>query len=236
MKKLMLSFSPLLLFLFIVSCTLQAVSNNGDVVSSAIINENVSVQPIQKREEVEKNKDVGAVDAIVTMVNYYRDLDSLNNDTEVAVRGTVIENEYVEYGDMIFTLSKVEVKNVIKGEILTDIITVMQTGGIGEYSFDNSNNVKEFDDPHVVAENIEKYDGQKYEATFDGVNVLKENDEVILFLQKYEGPISNSAYVGIGGFQGHFIIEELDDINILVKPQSPYYTSEITYEDLININ
>lgn len=166
------------------------------------------------------------------LVNYYETLDQINNDSELVVMGTIIENEYVEYSDLTFTLSKFKIDKVVKGDVnIGDIIKVLQTGGISTVKSDETN-VKSFEDPEEVEKYLKANSGRKYEITIEGVNVLKESDSAVLLLQKYDGPITKDSYVCTGDFQGRFIVNQKMKS---VIPQSEFLTENITFDKLMNL-
>lgn len=74
--------------------------------------------------------------------------------------------------------------------------------------------------------------GKKFEATIEGVKVLKENTIAVLLLQRYEGPLTKDAHVCTGDFQGRFIINQKTKSS---TPQSIFLTETVTFGDLINL-
>lgn len=64
------------------------------------------------------------------LVNTYETIDEINNDSTLAVMGTIIHNEYIDYGGLIFTISEFKVDKVIKGDIESgNTIKFLQSGG-----------------------------------------------------------------------------------------------------------
>jgi len=140
------------------------------------------------------------------MVKYYEDTSALINDSSSAIEGKVVENKYDIYNEVHFTISTVVVTDVLENNDNInkgDKITVLQTGGIFNYNSDETNK-KSFDTGQQMK------DGQQFEVVFEDAPVIKENKKVILFLQKYEGPIS-CQYVTSGDFQGRFLVDENTD-------------------------
>lgn len=52
------------------------------------------------------------------------------NKSEIVITGEVISQETQVRADMVFTMSVVEVRNIYKGNLHDEIITVLQTGGV----------------------------------------------------------------------------------------------------------
>ena len=115
----------------------------------------------------------------VSVVTEYVELSALENDSSLIVDIIVEESEYFMYEEVPFTLSKVKIKNVYKGEAKRgDIITILETGGI-------FNNVE-------------------YSVETD--EILKKKNQAILYLYEYEGPIKEGIdkFVVTGLHQGKF--------------------------------
>jgi len=84
------------------------------------------------------------------------------------------------YKHVVFTLSEAKLLHVYKGEVQNDeTIKILETGGYK--------------------------DGTEY--TFEGNKVFTEKETAIVFLEKYEGPIVDYAYVIKGGYQGKFVTD-----------------------------
>lgn len=198
-----------------------AVNNQDNSIVSSIEDENSKV------EESLPTSDMSA-----KFVNCYKTLDEINNDSELVVMGRIIENGYVEYGGMTFTLSKFKIDKVVKGNVnVGDTIKVLQSGGISEVKSDETD-VKSFEDTKEVEKYLKEKAGNKYESTIDGVKVLKENDSEVLLLQKYDGPITKDSYVGTGDLQGRFIVNKKTET---VTAQSEFLTETVTLDDLMNL-
>ncbi|MGL4875500.1 MAG: hypothetical protein ACRC30_12700 [Clostridium sp.] len=166
------------------------------------------------------------------LVNYYETLEEINKDSEIVVKGKFIKNEYIEYEGVIFTVSQFKIDDVIKGNInRNDVIKVLQTGGIGAVKL-NEMDEKSFENPEEVKEHLKNNLGKKFESTIEGIKVLKENDNAVLLLQKYYGPITQDSYVGTGDFQGRFIINEKTKS---INPQSVFLKETVTLENLMNL-
>ncbi|MBN6889488.1 hypothetical protein ACUXCC_004768 [Cytobacillus horneckiae] len=143
----------------------------------------------------------------VSVITEYNELKELENDSSVIVDITVNENEYFTYEDVPFTLSELKINKVFKGELMEgDSINILETGG--------------------VVNNIE------YTAEHD--EILKERENAILFLYKYEGPIKEGVekYVISGLYQGKFkYVNTPDSITPSEENQGELATIE-SVEDL----
>ena len=96
------------------------------------LNNNVTIN--NETQNLSVGEDIPVVEASGKLVNCYDTLDKINNDSEVVVKGTIIENEYVDYHDLTFTISKFKIDEVVKGDVsVGDTIKVLQTGGISEF-------------------------------------------------------------------------------------------------------
>lgn len=206
----------------------DTVVNNKD--SNIVSSKNTAVNNKDINSTVEENLPTANISG--KLVNQYKTLDEINNDSELVVMGTIIENEYVEYGGLTFTLSKFKIDNVVKGTVnVGDIIKVLQTGGISEVK-SNKTDVKSFEDPKEVEKNLKDNVGKKYETTIEGVKVLKENNSAVLLLQKYDGPITKDSYVCTGDFQGRFLVDQKTKS---VNPQSKLLTETVTFDKLMKL-
>ncbi|QDX92397.1 hypothetical protein C2W64_01370 [Brevibacillus laterosporus] len=105
-------------------------------------------------------------------------IDDLKESSEVIAEVEIMKDEGFEYRNVIFTLSESKLQKVYKGDFKEgDTLEILETGGFK--------------------------DGVEY--TFEGNEVLKEKDTAIVFLEKYEGPVAENAYVIKGVYQGKFI-------------------------------
>lgn len=126
----------------------------------------------------------------------YSTLEEITNDSElvVEVRRTSIIEHLPEYGGANFSLTDVEVKEVIKG--------------IGSH---NGRIIRIF--------------------SLDPANLTKEGGDLVLFLHKYEGPVtSKEAYVISGVYQGKFEIDKNRKINY----NAAKYGGVVTFQEKLN--
>ncbi|MFC4101512.1 hypothetical protein [Paenibacillus xanthanilyticus] len=91
------------------------------------------------------------------------------------------QQETIEYGGVVFTVSSAKVISTQKGPLASGaIMNVLETGGVMS-------------------------NGQEFK--FNGIPVAKKKEKLFLFLETYQGPITQDAYVPIGAYQGKFKVE-----------------------------
>ena len=215
----------------------EATINNKD---SNIVSSDEQKDGVSSNEQTDgtKEEELQVSDMSAKLVNTYKTIDEINNDSTLAVMGTVIHNEYLDYGGLTFTLSEFKVDKVIKGNMKNgDTIKVLQSGGISEVKY-NEADAKSFEDPKEVENYLKDKIGKNFETTIEGVKVLKEDTNAILLLEEYDGPIVEDAYVGTGDFQGRFILNQNQKTKSTtpeITPQSTLLTETVTFDDLINL-
>ncbi|CAM2773777.1 hypothetical protein PASE110613_00100 [Paenibacillus sediminis] len=106
-------------------------------------------------------------------------IESLEQSASLIANVKVNSSKSFTYGNVVFTLSNVSVNKAYKGEA-DKTINILETGGIGE-------------------------DGLYY--TVEGNDVLLKNQQAIVYLEKYDGPIAENAYVIKGVYEGKFKIQ-----------------------------
>jgi hypothetical protein len=138
-----------------------------------------------------------------SLVDWHDNVDDLKTDAELIVEIGVKDTETIIFSDVPFTLSSVKVKISYKGLSPNKEITILETGGeINEETFTFSHN-----DP------------------------LKKGQKALLFLKKYNGPITEDSYVVLGVFQGKFKIKE-DNFLIPSNDVSDKLNKVTKFEDL----
>jgi hypothetical protein len=138
------------------------------------------------------------VDMHLSLSKGYESISELANDADIIAEVEVTSSNTLSYYDVPFTVSNADLLDTYKGGTTGTTINLLETGGI--------------------------IDNQEYSP--EGNDVLKENDKAILFLQKYEGPITNDAYVVLGVYQGKFKIDS--DNNSLIAPKNaPFLLKEL---------
>ncbi|MFB9328115.1 hypothetical protein ACFFSY_19480 [Paenibacillus aurantiacus] len=120
---------------------------------------------------------------------YFTSLDELTSRANDIVEVDILDQqETVEYGGVVFTISAAKVISAQKGNLTPDaVIKVLETGGVMS-------------------------DGQEFK--FNGIPVAKKKDKLFLFLEAYKGPITQDAYVPIGVYQGKFKVEKDEVIQL----------------------
>ncbi len=114
-------------------------------------------------------------------VEGYSNIKDLKKKAEVIVHYKVISSEHIEYQRVDFTVSKAEVLKVIKGKVAKgDTINILQTGAI--------------------------INGQ--DISISGDNIYRKGDESVGFLYKYEGPVTEDAYMTLGINDGRFDVKD----------------------------
>lgn len=91
-------------------------------------------------------------------------------------------NETIEYGEMLFTL--------------TDATVIQDSFSL----FENEQNILIFETGGIT---------DKKEVTFGDEGLLKKGNEYLVYVQKYEGPVTNKeSYVVLGVYQGRFDVKD----------------------------
>ncbi|MGD7046352.1 hypothetical protein [Jeotgalibacillus proteolyticus] len=117
----------------------------------------------------------------------YSSTNDMEKDSILTIKGKVIEQETLVYGNLPFTISDVKIIQSYKGKhVKGDVIQVVETGGIY----------------HPEGKNGDKLD--KVEMRLNGVATLNEKDNVILFLDNFIGPQIENGYIPLGAYQGRF--------------------------------
>lgn len=110
----------------------------------------------------------------------FQSIEELTNSSEIIAKVNIQNSKSISYEDVVFSLASANVMKVFKGDYPNQTITILETGGI-------KNNI---------------------EYVFEDNKTLKKNEQAILFLRKYNGPITKDAYVILGVFQGKFLLEK----------------------------
>lgn len=110
----------------------------------------------------------------------FTNIQQLKDSSELIAEVEIEKSDSFPYKHVVFTLSEAKLLQVYKGEVQNDeTIKILETGGYK--------------------------DGTEY--TFEGNKVFTEKETAIVFLEKYEGPIVDHAYVIKGGDQGKFVTD-----------------------------
>lgn len=120
----------------------------------------------------------------------YSTVGEMLDDAELIIEGNVLSQKTIVHGDMPFTISQVKVKSTLLGEATDEIISVIETGGI------------------FKPEGKPGDDLPKAEFKLNGVDTLKPDEHIVLFLTYFEGPQVDNAFIPIGAYQGKFVVKE----------------------------
>ena len=123
-----------------------------------------------------------------TIDKYFTKMSDLMVSSTNVIECIVLDTNTIIYGDIPFTISNVSILNNIKGDIKTDTIKIIETGGRYKLA---GNNPKE-----------EK--GLEVDYQFEGIPVVQKGEHLYLFLEPFIGPQVKDAYIPLGVFQGKF--------------------------------
>ncbi|WP_173275974.1 hypothetical protein [Paenibacillus sp. NEAU-GSW1] len=132
-----------------------------------------------------QTKEAGSGSASTVNVHFdlsehFESVESLQESASLIARVKIKDTSSYQYGNVVFTLSDATVKKVYKGDIEKQAdIRILETGG--------------------------SYEGLVYIA--EGNAVFAKNDEAVVFLEKYDGPVAEDAYVIKGVYQGKFKVK-----------------------------
>lgn len=101
--------------LSIIILSISIASLVGCTAKESALNNNVTIN--NETQNLGGGEDIPVVEASGKLVNCYDTLGKINSDSEVVVKGTIIENEYVDYHDLTFTISKFKIDEVVKGDV-----------------------------------------------------------------------------------------------------------------------
>lgn len=118
-----------------------------------------------------------------TLETHFESLAALEKQASNIIEVKVIDNvETIEYGDVTFTVSEALILSSLKGELKeNETIRLVETGGIMK-------------------------DGQEFK--FNGIPVVKKDEHLYLFVEKYVGPVTEGAYIPLGVYQGKFKVTD----------------------------
>lgn len=149
---------------------------------------------------------VEKVNLSLSLTREYKTLEDLKNAAEVITQVEIDNSKSFTYNDVPFTISDAKLIKTYKGNIFNDKINLLETGG--------------------------QIDNKEYSP--EGNDVLKKREKAILFLKKYEGPITDDAYVILGVYQGKYKISS-DDNQLIIPNGAPQLSTNIqTIESSLN--
>lgn len=122
----------------------------------------------------------------------YHSIDELKSESDLIVEGRVKDQKVIVYEDLPFTVSEFHITNDYEGNISKgDVIKVIETGGLYEPELE------------------EGISGEKIEMRLNGIKVMDNKNDYILFLKTFNGPqLTNKGYIPLGAYQGKFKIVE----------------------------
>lgn len=124
----------------------------------------------------EATRQVQTVEVSGDLAIQYKSVDELKRNAEIIVRVKAEKVKSLTFQNTVFTVSTNDVQKVYKGTSVPSTLKVLETGGlIGDKNY-----------------------------VFESSPVLSPGEEAVLFLERYDGPITNDAYVVLGAFQGKF--------------------------------
>ncbi|BFT71230.1 hypothetical protein [Paenibacillus sp. P36] len=123
-----------------------------------------------------KNASESVVNIQGELSKEYDSVDALKQDSDLIVEIIATNVNSLKYEGLIFSITDSTVNKVYKGAIQGSSIKILENGG--------------------------SYEGKEY--IFEESPVLKSSESAIVFLKKYNGPITDHAYVVTGAIQGKF--------------------------------
>ncbi|OYD07970.1 hypothetical protein [Paludifilum halophilum] len=120
------------------------------------------------------------VDMGVSIPHTYSDVDELKKEADLIIEGKTLNKRTWNHQGVPFTLSRVKVGSILAGKPKSKVIRVLETGGMRE--------------------------GKHW--TVEHNRVMEKEQDYVLFLRTYEGPVTNEeSYVIVGAYQGKFQVE-----------------------------
>lgn len=121
------------------------------------------------------------LDLGVSIHKTYASIQDLKNEADLIVEGTSLPNQKTfQYDQVLFTQTNFKINQIYQGTLNKNTIKILETGG---------------------------FDG-KHHWTIEGNRVMDQNENYILFLKKYQGPVTNEeSYIVIGAYQGRFVLD-----------------------------
>ncbi len=125
-----------------------------------------------------------------SLLRSYSSVTELAQASELIVVGTVIATDARPFVNMPFSVARVQISEIVKGEGRRTV-NVLQTGGLFPRSSKTSSPT---------------------EGVF-GQRVARQGERYILFLYRYEGPVADDAYMALGEFQGRFLLDRTNRVS-----------------------
>ena len=220
------------LIILSLSITTIGCSNPQKVVSSKLTTDR-SDNITTKTQESKNDNDLLTLDIKMDFTKSYDSINSLKNDSEIIVKGTVIDSKSYMSGSVIITEFKLKVEKSYN-KILKDgeIVTIATSGGIVNYSDylkeNGENNIKDFE-KDIVKKNL---NNPKIKMTIGKNNLIEIGKRYIIFANTQQISPNKKMYCTINVNQGQF---ELINNNAL-NNELNYSKTENNLEKEINKN
>lgn len=116
----------------------------------------------------------------ISIAESFDSIQELKDRAELIALVSIKNTKPLSAGGVTFTVSESELMEVFKGKAPQTVINILETGGI-----ENGKMI-----------------------SYDGNTVMQKNDQAIVFLERYVGPIVDDAYVILGVYQGKFVVDK----------------------------
>ncbi|WP_037283206.1 hypothetical protein [Saccharibacillus sacchari] len=166
----------------------------GGVALGSNIFNNINAQKIEK--------DISVLEMSGDVAEYYETVPELIQSSDLIVEIEAEQQETVNYSDVIFTLTNSSVSKIHQGEYNQNSIKILETGGLTQVDQDGQI--------------------QNINIVFEDNPVFQIGQKAIVFLDKYEGPVAEDAYVIKGAYQGKFLINPNRSLQSQMNTTSEY--------------
>ena len=188
-----------------------------------------SASSLKNVNQDQKENNVGFYSISADKLRSYNSFDELATVASVVVSGECVETNTIYKLGNIYTLSKIRVSGVYKGNVSAgEIICVVECGGrtsYGEYTANCNTSGKEFDNKgDSISDDYQVVIGMA------GIFPLQTDDSVLLFLEDTSGflpDFNEPLYDIIGDSDGKFYAQE----DGTYKKPSPSQTDNYIFED-----
>jgi hypothetical protein len=147
----------------------------------------------QNEKSIALSDDVIQVSASGSLEEVFSNLTELEQRASAIVEVRILKSESIVYKDLPFTISTATVLSKVKGDLKEgQEIKLIETGG--KYK--------------LTGENPKEKAGQEVDWRFDGISVMQPEEHLFLFIENFEGPQIEGAYIPLGVYQGKFLEEK----------------------------
>ena len=126
-------------------------------------------------EKVSGERALTVVDTHASLVHDYTTVAELKQEADIIAEVQINQSQATKYKDLVFTISEAKVMKTFKGTV-SDNLNILETGGT--------------------------FQDTKY--MLNGNEAFSTGNKAIVFLERYEGPIAENAYVILGVYEGKF--------------------------------